>query len=449
MFYLYFQNSSILCIWLSTVAAFILPFTGGKKRYLKPIATISIFALVTTIICLGGRAALLGFISATTFIFWRATVLVYLKKKFSVFPVLIMGILLFLYYCKYDSSIGRIHIYSISFQIFKDNWLTGIGIGKFKAVFNEYQAAYFIHHDINSKRALLADNTFYAFDDYLQWVVEAGVLGLILLAVFISWLLKRISRLLKRNDNNAIVKGVIAGVISLSVSALFSYPFQILPIQFTAIIFIGIILFFPDRPVSKNRKDRILADVMRIIFIPFSVFFFYQGIFQLRSMNWENRAFHLYMTGKKAYALKLYRELAISHYAYGYYKYLYAEQCYYMNQLERADSVLNEAQKTYVANQVYSLKARIFSEKGNLKEAEKSYLKAIYMVPNRMTSRYEIVNFYLENKDTINALRWANSIREMPVKVSSEKTDKILFRINEIIKELEEKNRSDSINIFI
>jgi hypothetical protein len=44
------------------------------------------------------------------------------------------------------------------------------------------------------------------------------------------------------------------------------------------------------------------------------------------------------------------------------------------------------------------------------------------MVPNRMGSRFELMNFYLSQKDTINAIKWANSILKMPVKVPSERT---------------------------
>ena len=48
----------------------------------------------------------------------------------------------------------------------KDNWLWGIGHGQFKAKYNEYQAAYFSSHSIDSKEAVLADNSIYAFNDF-------------------------------------------------------------------------------------------------------------------------------------------------------------------------------------------------------------------------------------------------------------------------------------------
>lgn len=67
------------------------------------------------------------------------------------------------------------------------------------------------------------------------------------------------------------------------------------------------------------------------------------------------------------------------------------------------------------------------------------FLKAIYMVPNRMASRYDIVQFYIENKDTAKALHWAYSIKNMPVKVPSEKTNLLLYQTDQLITRIANK----------
>lgn len=394
---------------------------------------------LSAVILLGGRAGLLGFGAASIFIYRKANLTAYLRKKPVFFAFLAAAFLLFLYVSKPGSTSGRLHIYSVSLQILKDNWATGVGIGKFKAVFNEYQAAYFMQHDIDSKRALLADNTFYAFNDYLQWVAETGIGGFILLACFAILLIKRISRLLKHHQNNPMLKGSVAAVISLSVSALFSYPFQVLSIQLTALACLGIILFFPMKLVAANRAAQTLIVGVRSLYFIICTFFIFHSTCYIQTKSRERKAFQFSITGKKRNALDLYKKLATHYPAYGYNKYLYAEHCYYMNETEKADSALAEAQKTYTDNKVYSLKARINVEKGNLKDAEQYFLKAIYMVPNRMASRFDIVQYYIENKDTAKALQWAYSIKNMPLKVPSEKTSLILFRTDEFIKKIANK----------
>lgn len=395
--------------------------------------------ILSAVILLGGRAGLLGFGAASIFIYWRANVAAYLRKKPVIFAAIAAAFLLLLYVSKPGSTSGRLHIYSVSFQILKDNWVTGVGIGKFKGVFNEYQAAYFMQHDIDSKRALLADNTFYAFNDYLQWVAETGIGGFVLLICFTILMIKRTSGLLKHYQSNPILKGAVASLISLSVSAFFSYPFQVLPIQLTALACLGIILFFPLRLVAANRAAQIVTVGIGSLYFIICAFFIYHSVCYIQTKSRERKAFQLSITGKKRDALELYKKLATHYPAHGYNKYLYAEHCYYMNETERADSALADAQKTYTDKKVYSLKARINAEKGNLKDAEQCFLKAIYMVPNRMASRYDIVQFYIEKKDTAKALQWAYSIKNMPLKVPSEKTSLMLFRTDELIKKIANK----------
>ncbi len=395
--------------------------------------------ILSAVILLGGRAGLLGFLAASIFVYWKANLAAYLRKKPVIFAAIAAAFLLLLYVSKPGSTSGRLHIYSVSLQILKDNWVTGVGIGKFKAVFNEYQAAYFMQHDIDSKRALLADNTFYAFNDYLQWVAETGIGGFVLLICFAILMIERTYGLLKHYQSNPMLKGAVASLISFSVSAFFSYPFQIMPIQLTALACLGIILFFPSRLVAANRAAQILTVGLRCLYFPISLFFLYHCICSLQTKSRESKAFQFSMTGKKRDALELYKKLATHYPAHGYNKYLYAEHCYYMNETERADSALAEAQKTYTDNKVYSLKARINAEKGNLKDAEQCFLKAIYMVPNRMASRYDIVQFYIENKDTAKALHWAYSIKNMPVKVPSEKTNLLLYQTDQLITRIANK----------
>lgn len=435
----YFHNSSIFCIWLSAVAAFILPTIIQNKGISKLSAMAFVCITLSAVILLGGRAGLLGLGAASIFIYRKSNLTAYLRKKPVFFAFLAAAFLLLLYVSKPGSSSGRLHIYSISLQILKNNWLTGIGIGKFKAAFNEYQAAYFMQHDIDSKRALLADNTFYAFNDYLQWVAETGIGGFILLACFGILLIKRTSCLLKHHQNNPMLKGAVAALISLSVSAFFSYPLQVLPIQLTALACLGIILFFPLSLVAAKRSAQIVTVGIRSLYFIICTFFIYHSICYIQTKSRERKAFQFSITGKKRDALELYKKLATHYPAYGYNKYLYAEHCYYMNETERADSALAEAQKTYTDNKVYSLKARINVEKGNLKDAEQYFLKAIYMVPNRMAFRYDIVQFYIENKDTAKALHWAYSIKKMPVKVPSEKINWMLSRTDELIKKITNK----------
>ncbi len=81
--------------------------------------------------------------------------------------------------------------------------------------------------------------------------------------------------------------------------------------------------------------------------------------------------------------------------------------------------------------------AEVEYELKNYQQAEKDYKTAIYMVSNKMMSRYDLFNFYLNMKDTTNAIYWATSILNMPVKVPSPITNNIQQKIRSILKTLQ------------
>ena len=101
----------------------------------------------------------------------------------------VIAITLFLsFYIKSDSSLGRLLIYKISFKMFLEHPITGIGWGNFQREYNLYQAAFFKSGNYTQKEFLLADNTFYAFNDYWQLIVETGLVGGLCLITFIIFL---------------------------------------------------------------------------------------------------------------------------------------------------------------------------------------------------------------------------------------------------------------------
>lgn len=71
--------------------------------------------------------------------------------------------------------------------MFKQNFFEGIGIGNFQVLYGHYQAAYFGAGQYSIKELLLADNTYYAFNDYFQLIIEIGIDGLIILILIVRF----------------------------------------------------------------------------------------------------------------------------------------------------------------------------------------------------------------------------------------------------------------------
>jgi len=110
----------------------------------------------------------------------------------------------------------------------------------------------------------------------------------------------------------------------------------------------------------------------------------------------------------------------------GYNYYAFAEQLYYAKRLNESLAALEKCRQHYVDNRVYLLKGKTEQELGLTDSAEASFLRAVYMVPNRMESRYTLAHFYYETGDIAKAKRWCNSILNMTIKIPSVKTALLL-----------------------
>ena len=360
------------------------------------------------------------------------------RKRFLLVMLLILiAIFLATLFYKPDSSLGRKHIYSLSEKMLEQNWVSGIGNGKFKAQFNEHQADYFSSHNIDSKGALLADNTFYAFNDYLQWFIETGIAGLVGLIIFLYIIVRRATILNKAENTSPVITGAAASLICIAIASLFSYPLQTIPIQAVTLVCLGFLAFFRSGESKVGRGRRFSGIALKLLIVPLTGLFFYNTFHVVARKKMERRAFELARSGYKKEAIIKYQQIVKKYPNAGYNQFFYARQLYYSNQLLSALKILNEGREFYTDNAVYKLKGDIEQELGLFDEAEKSYLRAIYMVPNRMGSRYDLLYFYLNQKDSVKAAYWANSILNMPVKVPSERTERMLGQTKTILKGLQ------------
>jgi len=434
----FIANKSIAGIFWAVLTVFIVPFLIKQPKQWLLIILLGIVVLSTYMLLLSdSRGGWFACSATLTYIIYRNAGIKKKKKWIALTTSLLFLFLLALFFYKTDSSLGRKHIYSISINMFRDNWATGIGPGKFKTLFNEYQADYFSQNDIDSKRALLADNTFYAFNDYLQLGIETGLPGLVLLALILSFLVRRTRLLQNEYKNNRIIIAAASGMICIATASLFSYPMQVWQIQLPALVFTGIIIFFPFENDKLSFISKTVIASVRGLYLVIAGFFVFTTVLVVKRKIMEKDTFKLAMAGYKSKAIERYRKLSNYYPVNGHNSFLLAQQLYYSNRLDDALPILLEARKNYVDNEVYRLKGQIENESGKYKEAEKSYLRTIYMVPNRMASRFDLMKFYLERFDTTKAIHWCKSILTMPVKVPSERTKNMLTETKEILKKIE------------
>ncbi len=321
-----------------------------------------------------------------------------------------------LVFVKTNSSLGRLLIYKVTFtQLKAKDYIYGLGIGKFKATYNQLQAAYFTTHNINSNEALLAGNGYYLFNDWLQAAIEVGLIGLCILVLCIFLFLKIYKWQPKYSK---VYKASNAVLICISTAALFNYPLQSVPIFFIFILAL-IIHFHCSYALRAPFNIRTFIYCKNTILISVSILciFYCFTIFQYKKES--KAAFELSNIGYKNEADSIYNKLENTNFADYNTKYNYVFMLYMRNDLPKALIKINEALQLAYSLDAVKLKADILMEQNKYIEAEKCYTQAVYIVPNKMQTKYNLMQFYIKTKQIPKAKYWANVILTMPIKVPS------------------------------
>jgi tetratricopeptide (TPR) repeat protein len=415
--FLYTPNTSVFGILLAAQLAFLVGAqvapSGSflaKCAIFKPIGWAIIFIGVMLLVFSNGRAGWLGLIAAILFIFLLLIPSRRKKIQFLVLGFVVsISILLLLVRYKPASSAGRMVILKVSGQMAKYTYLTGIGEGNFKRAYNLAQGHYFGANGIDSDEALLADNTFYAFNDPFQFFIENGIIGtlILLLVVYFLWIE------MNRKDRRFFPARCV--IVSISVSSLFFYPFHVVPITVLFILCLALVNARMGDTTVVNIPKKASSGI-RITFILIGIFIALHFYTVYRYFESSDQIYKLDLAGFKTESLEKYRELNHSYIRDNHTLYRYANKLYDLGQLSQCYVVLRNLKDNFPTSDVFILLGKCSDELMRFKEAESYFIQAITMVPNRMKSRYCLFEFYKNVNDSVNARHWANSILHMKVK---------------------------------
>ena len=146
----------------------------------------------------------------------------------------------------------RIHIWQNTLRMAQENLLGGVGVGNFGVFYPRYA------------RSAVVDPVFdedgqwqRAHNDYVQTFAELGVVGLFFLGWLLFALIKTSAALLNqpRRELRYLLMGVIVALSGLSVSAFFSFPFQMVTPTFVFAIYLGILGGHSSRQSMEDEKS--------------------------------------------------------------------------------------------------------------------------------------------------------------------------------------------------
>lgn len=404
------------------------------KRSFFPFAIVTINLLLA--VFFENRSFVLGNLAAIIFLY-----LVYRSKRVS--PICFFGgglVFLLLsfflaFVVKRDSTEGRLLIYKVSTDMFRDHYLLGIGQGNFKKNYLHYQAAYFERGDYSEQELLLADNTYYAFNDYWQFVIEWGIFGgfvLLTVSFFIGYMIYRV--LCSPERRSVVFLTACILLIPIVLAAFFNHVSERLYIQLIFFLSISIIgWFFSKRYIRSKIVYFVFVSLGMIVpllgqyghkIIAREAYHQWRESESLRRMGYFNEALRGFET---AYPY-LYKDPSFLR--------GYAEIMMSARRFKEAISIFEEAIPHWVGHRMYINLGLCYHQDGRNTEAEQIFLKSIYMVPNRFESRFALFNFYLETGRKTEAVHFGKIILELPVKVPSARVEAIKKDVQRSLSEL-------------
>ena len=116
-----------------------------------------------------------------------------------------------------DFSNGRIHFWSTSLQIIRDNPVFGTGLESFGVAFTKY--------DTWNGTARVEQ----AHNDYLQTLTDSGIIGFICIAFFVFLLFRKSFRLIKSTPNifrRHVAIGALAGCFGILIHSFVDFPLR-------------------------------------------------------------------------------------------------------------------------------------------------------------------------------------------------------------------------------
>ncbi|MBD1387055.1 O-antigen ligase family protein [Mucilaginibacter rigui] len=381
--------------------------------------------IIYLIICLVGlvcsallesRAYFLGFVIS----FWGLLICNFREIKSKIFYsgllfIIIVSAISFV--LKLDSSLGRVLIYKISFNILTDNLFTGVGSGEFKRVYLLYQARYFAQGEYSVKELLLADNTTYVFNDYLQIVIEWGLAGWFIVIGYFYLLVKIIQNGMKSYAfQEFLYSTCFVTVITLSVAALFTPVYYKFPCLLLFLIALSWLFWHTYKaylpPVLKYCL--ILTVLIGLLFTDGS-----QHMFKYRKYQVFDNSIDLAKSGFKTEALtglkSIYSDLEHD----GYYLSIYGRQLANAGQIADAIPILRQSLNEVSNSENYLALADCYFALQQYSNAETNYLKAISMVPNRFRPRFNLFNLYKQTGQINKEKLTGREILALPIKIPS------------------------------
>ena len=324
-----------------------------------------------------------------------------------------------LYSYKKDSADGRILIWKISLEMVKDKPILGYGFDGFRKNYMNYQAAYLQEKQLPETINNLADDNHHAFNEFLRIIIEQGIIGVIILFIFLTTIGYTIYKYKLYIDT--VSRTIISCLTALLFFSFFSYPLSTFDINALIVILLaGLACSSQDTPIWKLQIRSIS------LIIPYSIIFFISSVYLFSyskaNSDWLNTLKGVYTNDNILEEAR--KKLSGNPYFLSTYgKYLNKKKRY-----SKAASILSQSIKEYPS--YYTVMELVISYKAQKKytEAMHCFYKAMHMIPPKIKPLYFMMELYYDQKDYKSAIQLSNRILCKQPKIRSSELNIILKR---------------------
>lgn len=342
-----------------------------------------------------------------------------------------------LYNSKKASADGRLFIWKLSAMMATEKPITGYGYGNFAKEYNLFQADYIAKGNATLSEQTTAGPTIMAYNEGLQNLVEGGIIGLIVFALFCGSLLLSVREKRKasigsssnqKQDELPAKKSVFnfayAGMVGFITMAMFNFAIQAVPVMSMCTIYTAIICSQQEAARLSNTFSFLLSKwfmiAYKIIVCIGCLYVFYIVLHIAHSDGLNKKASILKKQGREKEALLLMPNLKYWLEEESNYWKNYGNILFLNEQYSQAIHCLTKAKATSSSPALY-LGSGVCYEKLNLyPEAIAQYQQLVLLNPSKFNYRFRLMTAYLQNKDTLNTLRTAEGIINLKPKIPSE-----------------------------
>jgi O-antigen ligase len=418
------QNNLFLCTgtWVNpNVTAIFLSFTLFAvlqvfKSWKKPLVTnFLLLLIISSILLLSCRTAHLVTLLFITYHykehitgFWKS------KNKFNTDRLLLLVFLLIIFFAflspfltKQRSLEARLNIWKNSIALSMKEPVTGYGFGRFEKEYNLFTA---------SQKNTENSHINMAYNDFLEMTVEGGLPALLLWILFLFFL----ARFCKSKGRS------IIPVIAIVVVQLTNFGFQAIPFMALLILYLAAGCRYIHVPnEAKAVSDIIVNANPKLIYsglIIVSTFFCFK-IIESTGAYHEQKKLHENLRNPTA-LFSFARLQSILSFSDGYHENFgdaFMQRRQYAFAISQYKQALNSCSRT----DVFAKTGFCYRMLQQYDSSEHYYQVVQDIEPQKLIPRMALLQLFQQKRDTIQVLKKANEIIELPVRIVSRRGQEI------------------------